>query len=60
MAKIPKDSPTAEGQRVVLRGRGAVGTVTRMDDAYWVWVDWDEGQPKAPKICFITELSRCS
>lgn len=40
MAKAPKDIPTADGQRVMLRGRGYLGTVTKIDGT-WVWVKWD-------------------
>lgn len=61
MTKIPKDAPTEVGQRVVLRGRGQFGTVSRIDDGGWVWVTWDQSpyasNPKAPKICFVTELA---
>jgi hypothetical protein len=55
--KVPKDSPTAIGERVVLRGRGASGVVSKIDEGGWVWVDWDEGV-RAPKICFVSELAK--
>ena len=55
MAKRPKDSPTEEGQRVILRGRGHLGTITKIDDRDWVWVDWDEPKTGA-KICHANEL----
>lgn len=56
MAKRPKDSPTEVGQRVILRGRGSLGSVERIDDGGWVWVTWDV--PKSgPSICHVNELS---
>lgn len=55
--KKPKDSPTSEGQRVLLRGRGAIGTVEKIDEDGWVWVRWHDPKDKAPKVCFVTELA---
>ena len=54
--KRPKDSPTKEGQRVIWRGRGALGTVQKMDERGWVWVAWDEGM-NAPRVCHQNELA---
>ena len=55
MAKRPKDSPTAVGQKVILRGRGIVGEITKLDDGGWAWINWED--PKAgAKICHVNEL----
>lgn len=54
--KRPKDSPRETGQRVLLRGRGELGTVVRIDEGGWVWINWDE--PKGgPDICHVNELA---
>lgn len=53
--KRPKDSPTESGQRVLLRGRGVFGTIRKIDEGGWVWVNWDEPKSGAD-ICHVNEL----
>jgi hypothetical protein len=57
MAKRPKDSPNHEGQRVILRGRGIVGTIDKLDEGGWCWVRWLDPNAKAAKICHVNELA---
>lgn len=57
MAKRPKDSPTHEGQRVILRGRFAVGTIDKMNEDGWCWVRWHDPDAKAAKVCHVNELT---
>lgn len=52
----PKDSPTQVGQRVMLRGRGVLGTIRKLDERGWVWVSWDEPKSGAD-ICHVNELA---
>jgi hypothetical protein len=59
MAKEPKNIPTECGQRVVLRGRGHVGSVIKIDEK-WIWVNWDEssvGNDGRAKIHHAYELT---
>lgn len=58
MAKRPKDSPTDIGQRVILRGRGAVGEIYKIDEGGWVWVKWEDPKAGGAKICHVNELAR--
>lgn len=55
--KRPKDSPARAGQFVIWRGRGVRGMVEKIDEGGWVWVTWEEGQQKAPRICHQNELA---
>lgn len=57
MAKAPKGIPTTHDQRVMLRGRGHLGTVTKIDDK-WVWVRWDDqiGNDGRAEIHYAYEL----
>lgn len=53
--KRPKDSPNAVGQRVELRGRGFVGTVSHYDPvSEWTRVNWDDAN--GVKVCHAFEL----
>lgn len=54
--KIPKDSPTKEGQRVVHRGAsGKKGVITqRTRSASWLWVKWDDFEKQM--LCHQSEL----
>lgn len=53
--KIPKDSPTKEGQRVQHRGRDRRGLIaSRTRSASWFWVKWDD-RPNE-QLCHQGEL----
>ena len=56
MAKKPKITLSV-GQQVKLRGRPPFGTLSRVDDRGWAWVNWSSWCIIAgPKICHIDEL----
>lgn len=53
--KAPKDIPTRQGQRVVLRGREHRGTVAKLN-GNWAWIDWDQKDCGAATINHTYEL----
>jgi hypothetical protein len=54
MAK-PQNIP-AVGDRVALKGRAAVGTLTKvLSDCLWAYVEWETA---GPKVCHLYELEK--
>lgn len=56
--KIPKDSPTKVGDRVIKRGRPGIGVVrSLLSHPGWMETIWEDGSDN-PTICHQSELQR--